>query len=101
MVAFVRDLADEYAGYWKKGTDDGAGAQRLAGEGVDILVAARLAVRDPADGISALPAAGRYAATDPVVPASALRPLEVTSRVETAARSGPAARSDLTEKETS
>ena len=101
VVAFVRDLADEYAGYWKKGTDDGAGAQRLAGEGVDILVAARLAVRDPADGISALPAAGRYAATDPVVPASALRPLEVTSRVETAARSGPAARSDLTEKETS
>ncbi len=73
VTAFVRDLAGEYAGYWKKGTDDVAGAQRLVAEAVDILVAARVAARDPAGGVRALPAAGRYAATNAVLPAATLR----------------------------
>lgn len=73
VAVFVRDLAEEYAGYWKKGADDGAGAQRLAGEAVDILVAARLATRK-VGGLAALPAAGRYAAIDAVRPAPTLRP---------------------------
>lgn len=81
--AFVRDLAEEYAGYWKKGADDDAGAQRLAGEAVDILVAARVAVRVPTQhgdeaGVNALPAAARYAAAQPVRPAPLLRAQDVT-----------------------
>ena len=68
VTAFVRDLAAEYAGYWKKGTDDDAGAQRLAGEAVGILVAARVATRSADGGLEALPAAARYAAAEPVRP---------------------------------
>ncbi len=83
VTAFVRDLAEEYAGYWKKGADDDAGAQRLSAEAVDILVAARVAVRvstGSADGggLRALPAAARYAAADPVRPAPLLRALDVS-----------------------
>ena len=68
---FVQELSGEYAGYWKKGSDDSAGALRLADEAIDLLVAARLAVRDPG-GLAALPAAGRYAATEAVRPAATL-----------------------------
>ncbi|HZD64863.1 MAG TPA: TIGR02678 family protein [Acidimicrobiales bacterium] len=67
VTCFVRDLAEEYAGYWKKGAEDGAGATRLVEEAVDILVAARLAVRDGAE-LRALPAAGRFAALEAVRP---------------------------------
>lgn len=76
VTAFVRDLAAEYAGYWRKGADDDARAQRLAGEAVAILVAARVATRSGgprAGGLRALPAAGRYAAAAPVRPAPTLR----------------------------
>ena len=72
VASFVRDLSDEYAGYWKKGTEDVAGALRLANEAVGILVAARLAARQPG-GLSALPAAGRYAAIEAPRPTPALR----------------------------
>ncbi len=72
VSAFVRDLSEEYAGYWKKGTDDDSGAGRLAGEAVDILVAARLVARGD-EGVSPLPAAGRYAALDAVRPAPTLK----------------------------
>lgn len=61
LRTFVRDLSEEYAGYWKKGAGDEAGSQRLAEEAVDILVAARLALRGPDGGLRALPAAARYA----------------------------------------
>lgn len=76
VAAFVRDLAEEYAGYWKKGADDDAGAKRLAGEAVEILVAARVATRSADGGLRALPAAARYAATEPVRPAPTLHPSE-------------------------
>lgn len=77
VVVFVRDLAEEYAGYWKKGADDEAGARRLAREAVDILVAARVADRAAGGELRALPAAARYAAVAPVRPAPTLRPLDV------------------------
>ena len=76
VVAFVRQLSDEYAGYWKKGTDDDAGAQRLAEEAIDILVAGRLAARS-ATGLTARPAAARYAALDAVRPVPTLAPMEL------------------------
>jgi uncharacterized protein (TIGR02678 family) len=76
VVSFVRQLSDEYAGYWKKGTDDDAGAQRLTEEAIDILVAGRLAVRSPT-GLIARPAAARYAALDAVRPAPTLAPMEL------------------------
>lgn len=72
VAAFVQDLSEEYAGYWKKGADDPAGARRLAEEAVDILVAARIALRHPG-AVAALPAAGRFAAVEPVHPAPTLR----------------------------
>jgi uncharacterized protein (TIGR02678 family) len=80
VTAFVRDLAEEYAGYWKKGAGDDAGAQRLAGEAVAILVAARVATRqaDARPGLRALPAAARYAASEPVRPAPTLRALDIS-----------------------
>lgn len=74
VAAFVQDLSEEYAGYWKKGTDDRPGALRLAEEAVDILVAAGLAIRDSVGGVSARPAAARYAAVEAVRPAPILRP---------------------------
>ena len=67
VTSFVRGLAEEYAGYWKQGTDSSAGAQHLAEEAVAILVAARL-VLSHADGIEARPGAGRYAALEPLRP---------------------------------
>ena len=76
VVAFVRQLSDEYAGYWKKGTDDDAGAQRLAEEAIDILVAGRLAARSPT-GLTARPAAARYAVLDAVRAAPTLAPLDL------------------------
>jgi uncharacterized protein (TIGR02678 family) len=78
VTAFVRDLSAEYAGYWKKGADDDAGAQRLAGEAVDILVAARVVTRRADGGLQALPAAARYAAAEPVRPAPILRALDIS-----------------------
>ncbi len=77
VTTFVRDQSEEYSGYWKKGTDDESGAARLAGEAVDILVAARLAARCP-DGLKALPAAGRYAALDAIRLAPTLRRVNQT-----------------------
>jgi uncharacterized protein (TIGR02678 family) len=83
--SFVRDMAVEYAGYWKKNADDAAGSQRLAAEAIDILVAARIASRaDQGDGrrdtcgLRALPAAARYAAAEPVRPAPTLHPLDTS-----------------------
>ena len=79
VTAFVRDLAGEYAGYWKKGADDDAGARRLAGEAIAILVAARVATRigpEGAGGLQAMPAAARYAAAVPVRPAPTLRAMD-------------------------
>ena len=70
IAAFVRDLAREYVGYWKKGAEADAGAQRLADEAIDILVAARVAARAPDGGLQALAAAGRFAAAQPIRPAS-------------------------------
>ncbi|MDQ1393184.1 MAG: hypothetical protein QOK39_1418 [Acidimicrobiaceae bacterium] len=67
VTTFVQDLAVEYAGYWKQGTDSTAGAQSLVDEAVGILVAARLVRRCP-DGIEARPGAGRYAALAPLRP---------------------------------
>lgn len=80
VTAFVRDLAEEYAGYWKKGAADDAGAQRLAGEAVQILVAARVSARTADGGLRALPAAARYAAAEPVRPAPTLRRLDTFGR---------------------
>jgi len=65
ITAFVQNLAVEYAGYWKQGTDSAAGAQSLAEDALAILVAARLVQRHP-DGIEARPGAGRYAASAPL-----------------------------------
>jgi uncharacterized protein (TIGR02678 family) len=70
VVAFVRDLATEYAGYWRQGTDSVAGAEALADRAVAILTAARLARWHP-DGLEARPAAGRYAAAEAVRPPAA------------------------------
>ena len=73
VTSFVQNLAVEYAGYWKQGTDSTAGAQSLVDEAVGILVAARLVLWH-LDGIEARPGAGRYAAlalmaqTHPPVP---------------------------------
>ena len=72
VVAFVRDLASEYAGYWKKGVDDDAGSLRLADEAVAILVAARVAARVTGPALAPLPAAARFAAAKPVGPAPVL-----------------------------
>lgn len=70
VVGYVRGLADEYAGYWRKDAATEAGALDLAERAVAILVAARLVRRAPT-GIAARPAAGRYAATTPSVPTTA------------------------------
>lgn len=67
LVGYVRGLADEYAGYWRKAASTDAGAIDLAEGAVAILVAARL-VRWTEAGIAALPAAGRYAAAAPSLP---------------------------------
>lgn len=67
VTTFVQNLAVEYAGYWKQGTDSAAGAQSLAEGAVAILVAARLVQRYP-DWIVARPGAGRYAALAPPPP---------------------------------
>jgi uncharacterized protein (TIGR02678 family) len=72
VTTFVQDLAVEYAGYWKQGTDSTAGAQSLVDEAVGILVAARLVHWYP-DGIEARPGAGRYAAR------AALRPAQLAT----------------------
>jgi uncharacterized protein (TIGR02678 family) len=61
LAGYVRGLADEYAGYWRKDAATEAGALDLAERAVGILVAARLVRRTEA-GVVALPAAGRYAA---------------------------------------
>lgn len=73
VVAYVRGLADEYAGYWRRGTDSSTGAEALVGQAVAILVAARLARWTPS-GLEARPAAGRYAALEAVRPPSAATP---------------------------
>lgn len=61
VVSFVAGLAAEYAGYWRRHTDDDAGAEALAGEAVAILESLRLA-RWVDDALVARPAAGRFAA---------------------------------------
>lgn len=67
VVAFVGGLASEYAGYWRQGTGSAAGAEALASQAVAILAAGRLARWSP-EGLEARPAAGRYAAAEPVRP---------------------------------
>ncbi len=69
VAAFVRGLADEYAGYWRQGTDSAVGAEALAEQAAAILVAGRLARWGP-DGLEARPGAGRYAAAEAVRPSS-------------------------------
>ncbi len=63
VVEFVRSLADEYRGRWRKHADTDAGAAELATEAVDILVSARLVER-VIDGIEAMDAIGRFATAD-------------------------------------
>jgi uncharacterized protein (TIGR02678 family) len=67
VVVYVRALATEYAGYWRKHADTDAGALDLAERAVAILAAARLIHRTD-EGIVALPAAGRYAAAAASLP---------------------------------
>jgi uncharacterized protein (TIGR02678 family) len=72
ITTFVRHLAIEYSGYWRKGTDTDDGAEALAERAVELLARARLARRH-ADGLEARPGAGRFAAveaTRPAVPPS-------------------------------
>lgn len=65
VVSFVAGLASEYAGYWRRHTTGGVGATMLAGEAIAILEALRLA--ESVDGaLVARPAAGRFAAIDPL-----------------------------------
>ena len=73
LVGFVRDLAAEYAGSWKKGAEEDAGSRRLAAEAVEILVAARLGVREQGGGLRAEPGAARYALASAPAPAPVLR----------------------------
>ena len=73
LVGFVRDLAAEYAGSWKKGAEEDAGSRRLAAEAVEILVAARLGVREQGGGLRAEPGAARYALASAPPPAPVLR----------------------------
>jgi uncharacterized protein (TIGR02678 family) len=67
VADFVRQLATEYAGYWKQGTDTRAGAENLAEQATAILVAGRLA-RRTGNGVEARPGTGRYAAVGAVRP---------------------------------
>ena len=67
VVGYVRALATEYAGYWRKDAGTEAGSLDLAERAVAILVAARLIDRTD-EGIVALPAAGRYAAAAASLP---------------------------------
>jgi uncharacterized protein (TIGR02678 family) len=90
VEAFVRDLAIEYSGYWKQGAGDEPGARRLASEASDVLVAAKVAARDAAGGLQALPAAGRFAATQAVRPAPTLRPADPPGLSDPAKPPGPA-----------
>ncbi|HVX22247.1 MAG TPA: TIGR02678 family protein [Acidimicrobiales bacterium] len=82
VVAFVRGLADEYAGYWRGGADAAAGAEALAQQAAAILVAGRLGRWTP-EGLEARPGAGRYAAADAVRP-------EPTAALPLALSAGPA-----------
>jgi len=69
LCAYVRKLASEHAGYWRKGvTEDGADAELLA-VALDKLRALRLVVDVPGDPPSVLarPAIARYAVTAPTV----------------------------------
>lgn len=72
MTTFVRGLADEYAGYWRQGTESQAGAEALAERAVDLLTRARLARLHPEGGVEARSGAGRYAAADAVRPPGTL-----------------------------
>lgn len=72
-IAFLQGLAEEYRGFWRKGTDTPDGAAALYREAVAVLVAMRLATAT-ADGLRARPAAGRFAALAAVTPAGPARP---------------------------
>jgi uncharacterized protein (TIGR02678 family) len=68
VVAFVAGLAAEYSGSWRQAAEGEKGSADLAAEAVEILRALRLAATDPEGALSALPAAGRFAAAAPTVP---------------------------------
>jgi uncharacterized protein (TIGR02678 family) len=76
VVAFVQALAVEYEGYWKKDAASSSVALDLAERAVSILVAARL-VRSGDDGVTALPAAGRFAAAAAILPPPNLQQQEL------------------------
>jgi uncharacterized protein (TIGR02678 family) len=62
VVAFVHDLAAEYAGSWRQSADTGKGAADLAAEAIEILRSLRLAWTDADRALVARPAAARFAA---------------------------------------
>jgi len=66
-VAFLRQLAEDYRGFWRKGTDTDDGAEALYDEAVALLAAMSLATVTPT-GLVARPAAGRFASTEPPEP---------------------------------
>lgn len=73
VVEFVAGLAEEYAGYWRRDAAGSAGAAALAAEAVAILESLRV-VEVGGGTLSALPAAGRFAAAPASLPDPANSP---------------------------